>query len=50
MNCLGDYLTILPPDSADVGQKIALIEKDGVLFKGGLRQPRCELRTLAGPS
>lgn len=36
--------------SPDVGQKIAFIEKDCVLFKGRLRQLRSELRMLTGPS
>lgn len=49
-NCLGEHLIILLSIPAHVGQKIAFIEKRRVLFKGGLRQLRCELRMLAGPS
>lgn len=50
MNRLGEYLIILLPISAHVAQKTAFIEKDCVLFKGRLRQLRCELRMLTGPS
>lgn len=50
MHRLGEYLIILLPISAHVGQKIAFIEKDCVLFKGRLRQLSCELRMFAGPS